>query len=146
MNNCYNCRFEDGGGKARCAYCASVYDDTGQYSEWKPKVVAWTNYEDLTAHLRECAKYESGGNTFSSAADAIEELTERTNLMCRAWELLSATYKLLYKQDQSPYVLNILATTVFYDGAECDGSCLMDDIEAIFEEADIQMSDFTERT
>ena len=42
--------------------------------------------------------------------------------------LLQATYDLLKKQENSHYVLNLLSETVFYDEADCDGSCLMDDI------------------
>lgn len=48
--------------------------------------------------------------------------------MDRKTELLIATYKLLNKQSDSPFVLNILSTTVNYDNAECDGSCLMEDM------------------
>ena len=32
--------------------------------------------------------------------------------------------------DNSLYVLNLLAETVYYDDAECDGNCLMEDIDA----------------
>lgn len=49
--------------------------------------------------------------------------------MNREQELLVATYELLKKQNESPYVINILETTVNYDNAECDGYCLMEDIE-----------------
>lgn len=42
--------------------------------------------------------------------------------------LLKAAYDLLKKQDRSSYVLNILATTAHWDGAECDGYCLMSEI------------------
>ncbi len=52
----------------------------------------------------------------------------------RAKTLLNATYNLLSKQKDSPYVLNLLAETITYDEAECDGSCLMDDIEYWFDE------------
>lgn len=51
----------------------------------------------------------------------------------RAETLLRATHELLNKQTETIYVLNMLTETVFYDGAECDGSCLMEDIEAWFE-------------
>lgn len=42
--------------------------------------------------------------------------------------LLKAAYDLLKKQKGSPYVLDLLGESVFYDGTDCDGSCLMDDI------------------
>ena len=47
----------------------------------------------------------------------------------RAITLLKAVYHLLNKQKESFYVLNLLCETAFYDGADCDGYCLMDDIE-----------------
>lgn len=47
----------------------------------------------------------------------------------RAKVLLKATFDLLQKQKESHYVLNLLENTVFYDNAECDGYCLVDDIE-----------------
>jgi hypothetical protein len=46
----------------------------------------------------------------------------------RANELLKATFDLLKKCDEGPYVKNALEETVFYDDAECDGYCLMQDI------------------
>ena len=42
--------------------------------------------------------------------------------------LLRAAYDMLKKADKSYYVINVMETTVFYDGADCDGSCLMEDI------------------
>ena len=52
----------------------------------------------------------------------------------RAKTLLRATYELLKAQRDSPYVLNILEQTAIWDEAECDGSCLMDDIRYWFDE------------
>ena len=46
----------------------------------------------------------------------------RTNI------LLKACKELLEKQERSRYVLDLLSEIVVYDGAECDGSCLLDDI------------------
>ena len=43
--------------------------------------------------------------------------------------LLKACAELLRKQKNSVYVLNLLDETVYYDEADCDGSCLLDDIE-----------------
>ena len=42
--------------------------------------------------------------------------------------LLRAAYDLLQKQNNSPYVLNLLEESVPYDGTGCDGYCLMEDI------------------
>jgi hypothetical protein len=43
--------------------------------------------------------------------------------------LLKACRDLLKKQENSGYVLDLLSETVFYDEAECDGNCLLEDIE-----------------
>lgn len=42
--------------------------------------------------------------------------------------LLKAAYDILKKCDEGPYVKNALEETAFYDEAECDGFCLMEDI------------------
>ena len=47
--------------------------------------------------------------------------------------LLKATYDLLKQCDDSYFVLNVLEQLVTYDGVECDGYCLMEDIEAFME-------------
>lgn len=52
----------------------------------------------------------------------------------RAVVLLKAVKELLSKQYKSHYVLNMLAETVYYDDAECDGSCLIDDIGYLLDE------------
>lgn len=44
--------------------------------------------------------------------------------------LLKACMDLLSKQKNSCYVLNMLEETVFYDEADCDGYCLIEDIKA----------------
>lgn len=54
----------------------------------------------------------------------MEDRTERLEV------LLRAAYELLRRQEESSYVLNLLSETVYYDGAECDGNCLMEDIAA----------------
>ncbi len=52
----------------------------------------------------------------------------------RAETLLEAAYKLLKKQEDAPYVIDLLKQTVDYDAAECSGSCLKDDIDYWFDE------------
>jgi hypothetical protein len=42
--------------------------------------------------------------------------------------LLAAAYELLKRQDRAHYVLEITREVVHYDKADCDGSCLMEDI------------------
>lgn len=56
------------------------------------------------------------------------------NALNRARTLLKAAGTLLKKQEDSNYALNLLAETVYYDEAECDGSCLLDDIRYWFDE------------
>lgn len=60
--------------------------------------------------------------------------TNQTEAIERATVLLKAAYDLLQKQEESYYVLNLLAETIFYDEAECDGNCLKEDIEYWFDE------------
>ena len=48
--------------------------------------------------------------------------------MDRKEYLLRQVLKLFKQQKESRYVLNIEEMTVIYDGAECDGTCLCDDI------------------
>lgn len=48
--------------------------------------------------------------------------------MDRKEYLLRQVLKLFKQQSESCYVLNIEEMTIIYDGAECDGSCLRDDI------------------
>lgn len=43
--------------------------------------------------------------------------------------LLKACYDMLKKCEQSRVIISPLNTTVFYDDAECDGYCLMEDID-----------------
>jgi len=43
--------------------------------------------------------------------------------------LLKATYDILKKCEASSYVLNVFEQTALWDNAECDGYCLMDEIE-----------------
>lgn len=49
----------------------------------------------------------------------------------RAILLLGKVLELLDRQDESIYVLNLLEELVFYDGVECDGYCLKNDIECL---------------
>lgn len=48
--------------------------------------------------------------------------------MDRKEYLLRQVLKLFKLQDESHFVLDINEMTIIYDGAECDGSCLKDDI------------------
>lgn len=65
--------------------------------------------------------------------------------LSRAKTLLKAAGSLLKKQEDSNYVLNLLTETVYYDEAECDGSCLLDDIRYWFDEFTNENIDEDER-
>lgn len=54
--------------------------------------------------------------------------------------LLKAAYDLLNQQHGSGYVLNILETTAVWDGAVCDGYCLMEEIKALLEDSGIEVA------
>ena len=51
----------------------------------------------------------------------------------RALILLKAAYEILNECDQSEFVISPMEVTVNYDEAECDGHCLMEDIENYLE-------------
>jgi hypothetical protein len=56
--------------------------------------------------------------------------------LARAEVLLQAAFDILKQQHDSGEVLNCLSLTANYDGTECDGHCLMEDIAA---ELDIEL-------
>lgn len=47
--------------------------------------------------------------------------------------LLRACLDILRKCDQSRFVVSPMEVTTFYDGTDCDGFCLMEDIETELE-------------
>lgn len=67
---------------------------------------------------------------FKKKAQETEIYSEerQVKFMDRKEYLLRQVLKLFKQQKESRYVLNIEEMTVMYDGAECDGSCLCDDI------------------
>lgn len=73
--------------------------------------------------ILEKVKYTSEKHYSIEQAKAdIEKLFERKEI------LLKATYDILKKCDEGPYVKNVLETTAIWDEAECDGFCLMEEI------------------
>lgn len=73
------------------------------------------------------------GCNYGATKIAINEAIKAIHFNIRARELLSACVDLLNKQKDSYYVLNLLSELIFYDGSECDGLCLMEDIESLLE-------------
>ena len=51
----------------------------------------------------------------------------------RAIVLLQATLELLNKCDEGPFVKSVFEETAFYDGTDCDGYCLKEDIKNFLE-------------
>lgn len=49
-------------------------------------------------------------------------------------KLLRATLDILKKCDENGYVVDVMAVTATWDEAECDGGCLMEEIELLIEE------------
>ena len=78
-------------------------------------------YTGLIMECKECASEH-------------RQLAEWLKELLRARVLLKATHELLEKADDSPYVLNALEIIVNYDGAECDGQYLKEEIEYYFDE------------
>ena len=52
----------------------------------------------------------------------------------RAKILLQATIDILKKCDEGMYVKNVLEVTAKWDGVECDGYCLKEELEQLMEE------------
>ena len=61
--------------------------------------------------------------------------------MDRKTVLLMACRDMLIKCRDSHYVISPMETTVFYDEADCDGSCLLDDIEIELEECSAEIAE-----
>ena len=60
------------------------------------------------------------------------KLNERT--IERAHVLMKAAKAMLDKADETEVVIDVLTTTVPYDGTDCDGYCLREDIGNLLEE------------
>ena len=89
-----------------------------------------------TSDPREC------GKELCTAVDmAIEALQEPESDIVTIVLLLSKCLELFKRQDESPYVLNLLQETVHYDGVDCDGYCMMEDIESVLEDMAGEQSD-----
>lgn len=102
--------------------------------------------DDAIKHAEEVAKaneswheeyintaFEQHALNCKKCAEDHRQLAEWLKELKNARILLKATYDLLKQCDDSFYVLNVLEQTTVYDGVECDGYCLMEDIEAFME-------------
>ena len=52
----------------------------------------------------------------------------------QARKLLQATKEILTKCDDGMYVKNVMEVTAVWDGVECDGNCLLEEITMLLEE------------
>ena len=52
----------------------------------------------------------------------------------QAIKLLKATLDILKQCDEGVYVKNVMEVTAIWDEAECDGYCLMEEIEQLVNE------------
>ena len=78
---------------------------------------------EFVSMVYELLSSDSDDSRANKIIDAFDKCIERKDT------LLKATHELLSKQDKSAFVLNLLSETVHYDDADCDGYCLMNDIE-----------------
>lgn len=83
--------------------------------------------------------YDSEARALAICAEENRQLAKWLRELQRARVLLKATHDILEAADDSPYVEDVLAILVHYDDADCDGSCLMDDIEYYFDEFDVDV-------
>ena len=103
--------------------------------------------DDAIKHAEEVAKaneswheeyidtaFEQHALNCKKCAEDHRQLAEWLKELKYARVLLKAAHDLLHKCDESFYVLNVLEQTTVYDGVECDGYCLMEDIEEVMEE------------
>ena len=73
--------------------------------------------------------YEEVYNMAINALEADRKTEPQTDELGEAKVLLKASRDLLNKQNETIYVLNLLDETVEYHDVECDGYCLIDDID-----------------
>ena len=71
----------------------------------------------------------------------METKDNKSQALRRASELLDATKQFLEKQD-----FYTLRTTAFYDDADCDGLCLLEDIECWLGEYDERKNGLDRKT
>ena len=90
--------------------------------------------EEIIRRYENLADYDCYSDKQREKSEEYDEIVKYLELLKRSKTLLKATYELLKKQESNSYVLNLLSETIYYDEAECDGSCLMNDIEVWNEE------------
>ena len=91
---------------------------------------------DLKFDCNKDIEYLKDWNKDLSLTDDEQEAIEVHNRCIRAYELLSCCYSLLFRQQDSPFVLNLLEE-ILYDneGSECDGGYIFEEIENLLIES-----------
>ena len=95
------------------------------------------NFEQEIGEFEGLKKIHAVTHEDYERVEKTRQLAEWLRELKRADTLLKATYDLLSKQHGNYYVLNLLAENVYYDEAECDGNCLLEDIDAWIDERGI---------
>ena len=83
---------------------------------------------ELLEYIKTFDEHKSGATKI-----ALDKAIESIKFNLRAEELLNACIELLNKQNESSYVLNLLDELIHYDDCECDGKCLLEDIQNLLE-------------
>jgi len=105
-----------------CSFCEqTVFDCCYDEQVKKYGVVGPEDKDELGIIL--VNQYGTGAlKRCDECADVVDEPDRKTIL-------LKACRDLLIKCRDSDYLISPMETTVFYDEADCDGFCLLDDIE-----------------
>ena len=90
--------------------------------------------EEIVKHVEQVAYSNNDKALICMGIKEYRQLAELLRELQRARVLLKATHDLLEAADDSPYVEDVLGILVHYDDTDCDGSCLMEDIEYYFDE------------
>jgi hypothetical protein len=131
------CNFKN----CRCSFDGNCTAGENGYQRCEYRLLN-SEIESLQAQLAESQRREQaavdmlrtidwvGSGAKGRIEDAIGILSGPARLVKedRKVTLLRAARNLLKKQQDTPYILNLLDETVFYDDTYCDGMCLLCDI------------------
>ena len=118
--------------------CARMYKDRYERKrepmERKEAAMYWLN--NLIGNYSDY--YDDALEMGIKALEQQEDYAKQFRELQRARVLLKATLDLLKAAERNLYVEDVLSMLVHYDDADCDGSCLMEDIENYFYEFDAE--------
>lgn len=90
---------------------------------------------DLRVDDNKDIEYLKNWNKDLALTDDEQEAIEVHNRCIRAYELLSCCYSLLLRQQDSPYILNLLEEILLDKEEEYDGGCVFEEIENLLIES-----------